>query len=143
MTEFERIVLFRHAYDKRDPDPMRNYGIGSVRLLMVLKGPAGAVSFAVLTDWYLPEVAAELTGKGHGDFEAHGAGLDYHSLVPTREGQNPGKPCCWLDDRPGYCDGSVTASDQILERLIREGSDAVWEELERFYGDRLDGLSVE
>lgn len=56
----ERITVFDPAFDKRDPDPKKNYGIHGVELRMVLKGPEGAVQFIVFTGWMLPKVQREL-----------------------------------------------------------------------------------
>lgn len=68
MTNFERIVDIRPAFDKRDPDPAKDYGIGACRIAFVLKGPKGAVQFVIGTDWYLPHTQRQnrkwhVTGK--------------------------------------------------------------------------------
>ena len=39
----ERIIKFHQAYDKRHPNPSKNYGIHGVDLVFVLKGELGAV----------------------------------------------------------------------------------------------------
>jgi len=59
MGEFTQIVDFFPAFDKRDPDPKKNYGIHGVELRMVLKGPEGAVQFVLYTQWMLPHVQKE------------------------------------------------------------------------------------
>lgn len=58
--EFQEIVQFSPAYDRRSPDPKKNYGIHGVELGMVLKGPKGAVQFLLFTNWQLPHVTAEI-----------------------------------------------------------------------------------
>lgn len=35
---FEKIVHFSKPYDKRNPDPAKNYGIGGSNCWMILKG---------------------------------------------------------------------------------------------------------
>jgi hypothetical protein len=60
MKVLERITEFAPAFDKRDPDPKKNYGIHGVDLRMVLKGEEGAVQFVLFTGWMLPHVAKEL-----------------------------------------------------------------------------------
>ncbi len=49
MTDFERIVQIVPAYDRRDPDPKKNYGIHNAELRMILKGPHGVVQFVCST----------------------------------------------------------------------------------------------
>lgn len=57
--EFQEITEFHPAFDRRDPDPKKNFGIHGVELRMVLKGPEGAVQFVLYTNWQLPHVAKE------------------------------------------------------------------------------------
>lgn len=57
--EFQEITEFSPAFDRRDPDPKKNFGIHGVELRMVLKGPEGAVQFVLYTNWQLPHVREE------------------------------------------------------------------------------------
>jgi hypothetical protein len=59
LSKFERIVQFLPAFDKRHPDPSKNYGIHGVELRMVLKGPKGAVQFVLFTNWQLLHITRE------------------------------------------------------------------------------------
>lgn len=98
-NEFQEITEFYPAYDKRDPDPKKNYGIHGVNLRMVLKGPLGAVQFLLFTNWQLPHITKEkhervLSGKVDESwlrvlFEPMPADLGYHSPKPLYEGQLP------------------------------------------------------
>lgn len=106
---FERIVEFSPAFDRRDPDPSKNYGIHGVELRMVLKGPGGAVQFLVYTNWQLPHVAKEQVaraitrGVDELDFNIlwmpTGADVGYHSPKPMYDGQEPmgGTSIEWVD----------------------------------------------
>jgi hypothetical protein len=97
--EFQEITEFLPAYDKRDLDPKKNYGIHGVTLRMVLKGPEGAVQFVVYTNWQLPHVTEENHRRAHGNhvrdstlrglFDPMPADLGYHSPKPMYEGQEP------------------------------------------------------
>jgi hypothetical protein len=121
-----KIIEFYPAYDKRHPDPFKNYGIGSVSILFLLKGDKGAVQFKLLTGWYLPELGIELDNPMPAD-------LGYHSPIPIYDGQKSIPDNCeWLDGEC-YYDGSTTASERIYEILLKEGSDGVWRELEKYY----------
>lgn len=73
MSALERIVRFYPAYDKRDPDPKKNYGIHGVELLMLVKGEKGAVQFKLSTNWQLPHVTKETVERTIAKAAVHGA----------------------------------------------------------------------
>ena len=138
----ERIVEFNPAYDKRDSDPGKNYGIHGVDLRMVLKGDKGAVQFVLYTNWHLPHVQDELIGKSVGEdatyldmmFSPLPADLGYHSYKPMYEGQYQATESCeYLEGKPCYYDGSSLNAKRVYEVLLTEGSDGVWRELEEYY----------
>jgi len=143
----ERLVTFSPAWDKRNPDPNKNYGIHGVELRMILKGDKGAVQFVLYTNWMLPHVTAELDGKlikegRQGKLNEYSfcivrpspADLGYHSPKPIYEGQSAcSESCEYLDGRPCYYDGSGLNAERIYDILLKEGSDGVWRELEDYY----------
>ena len=131
--ELKRLVKFMPAWDKRDPDPRKDYGIHGVDLVMVLKGKKGAVHFLLFTGWLLPE--NEKAGRTH--WEPLPVDVGYHALAPQWSGQEVGEGKCeYLDGRPCYCEGSGLAAQRMFEVLLREGSDGVWRELEVCYRNR-------
>ena len=152
MADRERIVEFIPAYDKRHTDPAKNYGIGSVQIRFVLKGPEGAVQFLMGTGWYLPQVAEELLRKNVDPagirtfFWPKGWDVGYHSPTPRYEGQEPmGEPGeCPLVPAGSRCyyDGSGLAAEPALDRLLHFGHEAVWLTLENRY-DELFGAAAE
>ena len=135
----ERIIEFSPAYDKRNSNPAKNYGIQGVEIRFVLKGDRGAVQFVLFTSWYLPHVQAELDSKPLGELpymfhKPLPADLGYHSLTPRYEGQKPmADSCPYLDGKPCYYDGSGLNAEPVYERLLREGDIGVWTALEDFY----------
>lgn len=95
----QRIIKFRPAFDRRDPDPKKNYGIGTVLMDMILKGGLGAVDLTINTGWYTSEVQREMEEKD-GDFaEVSGMirslnkpsayEIGYHSPKPMYEDHSP------------------------------------------------------
>ena len=129
----ERIVQFTAAYDKRDPDPKKNYGIHGVNLQMVLRGTRGAVQFVLFTDWHLPHIRKKFEEKGYHP-NSLPADVGYHSPVPMYEGQEPITDACeFLDGKPCYYDGSGLAAYDMFDTLTREGDAGVWRELEAYY----------
>ena len=99
-TNRQRIVEFEPAFDKTDPDPDKNYGVGAAKIRFVLKGPEGAVQFLVHTGWYLPHLwrgllqaetkwAKEHPTYGPLSIGPEGWDLGYHSPRPMYDGQTP------------------------------------------------------
>ncbi len=144
----EKIVEFYPAFDKRDINPSKNYGVCGVRLRMTLKGEKGAVQFVLNTNWHLPHVADETNHrtlmKANSDkldefslkcaYHPMPVDLGYHSPIPLYEGQSVvSESCEYLDGKPCYYDGSTLNAEKIYNVLLHEGSDGVWRELEDFY----------
>src|SRR5690606_10744290 len=136
----EKIIKFRPAFDKRNANPNKNYGIHGVEIAFVLKGELGAVQFVIFTNWHLPHVTEEFLAKPLDKmdirclFMPSAADVGYHSPKPMYEGQEPVGECECLDGKICYYDGSgLQAQDIFNNILLTEGSDGVWKELERRY----------
>ena len=84
----EKLIFFEPGYDKRDPNPTKNYGIGGMKIRFVLKGDKGAVQFLIGTDWYPANTQREYLTRFPNKTEIQPCGWDigYHSLVPQYEG---------------------------------------------------------
>jgi len=133
----ERITSFTPAFDKRNPDPNKDYGIGSVTMRMIVKGKKGAIQFTVLTGWYLPNVQKEIDAKPRQFSNSRGADVGYHALEPQYEGQAQiSESCEYLDGKPCYYDGSGLRAEEWFSILISEGSDRIWQMLEEDYIER-------
>lgn len=103
--KLERITEWEPAFDKRNPDPKKNYGIHGATMRWVLKGPKGAIQFVVYTNWMLPHVTKEQIKRSYKRAMERGekgfalemetfwqpmaADWGYHSRVPMYEGQEP------------------------------------------------------
>lgn len=139
----KREIVISPAFDKRDPNPRKNYGIHGAEMRFILTGEKGAITFTIYTNWHLPHVDAELRNKKRNDpnsdfmFKPEGADVSYHSYTPKYDGHTDSGPCDYLGGKPCYCDGSSLSARPICELLIAEGSEAVWKELERWYESRL------
>lgn len=130
----ERVIEINGAWDKRDPDPAKNYGIHGMEMRFILKGPAGAVQFLVYTNMHLPSVQRELAGQPSlSSLFPMGADIGYHARTPQYEGQGPRDTCPYLDGDPCYYDGSGCAASDFMPQFLAGGSDAVWEMLEKRY----------
>lgn len=142
----EKITHFRPAYDKRNVNG-KNYGIHGAELLMILKGDYGAVEFVVYTNWHLPHVQAELLKTRNDEldikcsFLPFPSNLGYHSKQAMYEGQDVASTNCeYCDREPCYCDGTSLGSTEVFNILVKEGSDAVWTFLKKYYVDTFGEL---
>ena len=136
----ERIVQFQPAFNRRDDDPNKNYEIHGVTLRMILKGNKGATQFVLYTNWQLPHVTKEFKYEDrfiyndvHYSCRPTPADVGYHSLVPQYEGQTPMEGICNVLGVQCYCDGSFLQAEKVYERLLIEGDEGVWKELEDRY----------
>lgn len=141
---FERLVEFTPAFDKRNPEPSKNYGIHGVEMRMLLKGERGAVQFLLFTNWQLPHVTEEFKRKMERSNDIKmdlrcfwtptPADLGYHSPEPQYPEQTQSQSACpHLDGRPCYYDGSGLQAEPIYRLLLTKGSEGVWAALEERY----------
>lgn len=148
MTEsFERTVTFRPAFDKRDPDPKKNYGIHGVDIVFLLKGARGAYQFCVSTNWHLPNVQAEQDTRPLNEFpymfhKPMPTDLGYHAHAPQYVGHEPMSEQCEVLGGKCYYDGSSLAAEDVFNILLSGGSDAVWKHLEERYMERFYPVAV-
>ena len=134
----EKIVGFEPAYDKRNSDPNKDYGIHGMNLRFVFKGDKGATQFLVFTNWYLPHVIKEMARKANTSeaiemfFTPIGADIGYHSKSELYDGQYKTENCLYTD---GVCyyDGSSLRADEFMSIFLAEGDEAVWKMLEEEY----------
>jgi len=135
----ERRIVFNKAWDKRDSDPSKNYGVHGVEIAFYLIGDDGAVQFVIYTNWHIPSVQQEFDNKpprSEFPYLSHKplpADLGYHSYKPTYEGQEALTDNCHLLGGPCYYDGSTLNAERIFKILTVGGSEAVWTELENYY----------
>lgn len=136
----ERITNVTPAYDQRNPNLNKNYGIGGMTLRFILKGELGATQFVFYTCQHLKSVSDELffkQDKSYNPFKGMGADIGYHAKTAQYDGQQSMK--C---DMFGECfyDGSSLRASEFEDKFLSEGDKAVWEMLESEYIDRFGKL---
>lgn len=142
--QFEKIIEVTPAFDKRNSDPKKDYGVHGCNFRMILKGSEGAIQFVIYTNWHLPHV--EKTRKhthwkfddGHMcPFKPLPADFGYHSKKPLYEGQPLiSDKCEYVNGSPCYYDGSGLRAEKVFKTLTEKGLDGVWEEMEQEYKER-------
>jgi hypothetical protein len=126
---FEKSVTWTPSYDKTNPDPLKSYGIGSVTMRFLLKGPLGATQFTLLTGWYLKHIRGRhRCDDHHCGNSAMASDLGYHSPKPTYEGQRS-MECDVIPGGSCYYDGSTLSASELFDEFCERGEDAIWERL--------------
>lgn len=140
-TEFKKEVHVRPAFDKRDDDPKKDYGIHGAELAFYLIGEKGVIQFVIYTNWMLPHVQEEmdtkplLNGSPYMFHKPLPADIGYHSPKPIYEGQEPIHDNYHLIGGECYYDGSGLMAEDVFRIMIEGGSDAMWADMERRYND--------
>lgn len=154
--KLRREIQITPAYDKRNPDPKKNYGIGSCRIFFSVIGDKGAVTVNFGTNWFLESTVKEYRDSGiyrhnlGGDDDSFKTKIDlvnttepikawtwdYHAKKPMYKGQKAMKGKCEFTKGKCYCDGSCLTADKFLPILLEKGSEGVFEQLEADYKTR-------
>jgi hypothetical protein len=142
VTLERKIDFMGESWNKRDPDPSKDYGVGAIKCRFSLIGERGAISFTISTGWYLPEVFDDWKQKGMATEPkslAMGMGVHIHAKKEWAQDymQDMGEnECDLLPEGKCFSDVSFLAGDTLFDLLIRKGEEAVWTELESWYEDR-------
>src|SRR5205807_10288634 len=97
--------------------------------------------FLLYTNWMLPHITEQAVQRTLAAPDAIGlkvnflplpADKGYHWSVPRYDGQTM-RECDLLPGGKCYYDGSGLNAEETFGRLLREGSEGVWKDLEEFY----------
>lgn len=144
MTELTHKIVFRPAFDKRDADPKKNYGIGAMTMTFLVIGPKGAVQWMISTNWYVDSACRHLDGFPRSRLDKPrpmGYDLGYHSKEPHYEDQEAirGGETCEYTGGPCYYDGSSLNAELPIEGFLAGGEDYLWPKLEALYRSTFEG----
>lgn len=137
-------ITFVPAFDKRNSNPSKSYGIHGVDIKFIYGDGRGYVQFVLYTNWQLPSVEEEALAKANSSIATNrypfvmwqkpmAADLGYHSPTPIFEGQDPMDNCHLLGGGKCYYDGSRLNAERIFTVLREQGSEGVWSELESYW----------
>jgi len=140
--ELKREIVFQPAYDKRDPDPAKNYGVHGVNIIFYLKGKQGVVQFEIYTRWHVPHVQKEIDERPPTSilpYLSHSPmayDLGYYRFKHIYGGQKSmNRKCAVIGSEFHYYDGSTLGAERVFDILRIEGDEGVWRELEKYYKD--------
>jgi hypothetical protein len=139
--KFERIIQTRPPFDKRNPEPSKNYGIGALQLWFILKGKKGAVTIHLGTELYLAKQLKEWKETNNPYPFSNKESITcwdvgYHSPKKMYKEQTICmNKCEWLNGKPCYYDGSSLRGeyDKVVENYLEYGDEWIWEYLEKYY----------
>jgi hypothetical protein len=100
----------------------------------LLGAEEGVVNFTFFASDLLPgSLHYGSTRDGVAKLGVMAADLGHHWTRPTWEGEERHGPCDYLHGADCYYDGSGLNAADVLDRFLREGMDAVWQELEAYH----------
>ncbi len=141
--EFTYLIEWSPAWDKRDSDPKKDYGIHGMELRFVLIGPKGATQFVIFTNWMLSQNRKPWNEMTEACLlQSMPADVGYHAYVAQYDGQTPLFPECeYLGGKPCYYDGSGLRAEELFDEFVAKGEEVVWIALRERY-DRLIGVAA-
>lgn len=129
-SKFAKEIVFRPAFDKRDPDPKKNYGIHGVEVSFALKGESGTIVFLLYTPWHLNSVDTSKWPEFMLGFTP--AEIGYHRKVKEEEFERNNDYCHFVEGPCAYA-GSGLHAREYFTILKEQGSDGLWKALEAYY----------
>lgn len=137
MDGFTKDVKFSPSRDWIKKEPSRNYGISTMRITFVLKGPLGAVQWMIGTEYAIEPIRKRISDPDE-PRKPTGYDLGYHSPKPMYEGQTSQANCDILGCACFY-DGSGLNADLLIEGFLARGSDWIWGQLREYYEHTFNG----
>lgn len=142
----QRTVRFKPAFHRCHPEPSKDYGIGSVTMLWMLRVGDWAITWEVFTDWGLPDEAFKaavpdcdhpMHRNGYPRYKADGGVVAWHMPVPLFEEHEPSDGRCPLIERDEcYGDMDYTLASEVFDVLRTDGDEAAWCKLRELLDDR-------
>lgn len=142
--EFTQKILVTPQYDHRDGPG--NRGAHGCELVLILRGPLGAIAARLMTGWMSKPLTGHFRPGGPNQRALHvgvdrlladgylsGAYVGAHSYERRWAYMDETHSCDWLDGASCYGDGSYTAADEVLSILVAKGSDAAFDHLATLY----------
>jgi hypothetical protein len=125
-----RSLIFQAAYDFVEEAPRGPGRHGAELIFVVAKGPC-AVTWQIMSSWFLPKTRKVLEAAPMGlRYLDYGLGeIDYHSPVPTYEGQSFRDDCQYTGGRC-YSGGTAVGSGELFDKVLADPA-VLWTDLEQ------------
>lgn len=127
-NDLETGFTMTSAFEARDPDPSKDYGIGAVRMSFYVRGPLGCIVWDLSTGWYLPDVAKRI-----GPQEPSPGAIEFHGAQPSYEGQESREDCLLVPGGHCFWDVGYIIGEEPYEALVREGDQGLYRVLGEWY----------
>jgi hypothetical protein len=139
---YEKIITFYPAWDRRNSDPGKDYGIHGVGLRIVLVGKRGAIELIVFTNWMLPHVQQDLNKNffDHLSCGPYPVDVLIHSKKPTDLNEAPRSKCVYLGKDKCYANSKHQYTKEVWDTLLYKGSEGVWEHLLKIYKEEFSNV---
>lgn len=135
----ERRISILPAFEARDPDPSKDFGIHGCELHFAVRLGDSAASTIFNTGWFLPELRERMRNLDRGGMPTCW-GIVMHRTTPSSGDDSIYDDCHILGGKCYTQYGSMLYGDTIAERLVREGASGVWDELENAISPNLEEL---
>ena len=136
LKDGERAIFMVPAFEAIDPDPSKNYGIGGVHINFAMRKGYMVIEVGFLTNWFLPETQERLADRPDSYFRPLPTceGLFFHHPKRSSEWQRKNEKCKLMGGKTCYGEaGSALYGEKITERLLKEGGNAVRDEIEQAF----------
>lgn len=123
----------RAAYDKRDADPRKNYGVHGVEIEFVVKRSGAAVNCFWMTDWQCQSTLDwwKAAGLDQHTTRFDGLGdLGWHSPIKLDKWDTKISSPCPHTGGDCYYSGTGLGAQELFRKWV-EAPDIIWPELEQ------------
>jgi hypothetical protein len=132
---FTHQIVFSPAWDKRDPNPSKNYGVHGVHITFTIRKDGEGLTFSIGTNWHLPHVQLETDNRPSDSrfpFLFHkplAFGVDIHLKTKPNE-YSPHREHCEVTGGECWSKGSALLGEEFLQTLIEKGDEALFRRME-------------
>ena len=135
---FERKIAFVPAFDKRDLDPRKNYGVHGAEIRFTLRDTEtkDVLCFVLYTNWMTRDVQVETDARYPGGsfpymfHKPQPAGCDLHLAKKPNVDYASYREHCELTGGECWCDGTAI-TDDLFYTLVEQGEEAFWAFMEK------------
>jgi len=129
------------AFDYMNNKDKAEYGRGCSIITFAIIGEKGAITLTAFTNWFLPETLKVVPNITKIDNNIHSKIAQIHTNTPLKNIDdnllfiNCYDNCSYVISEKCYCYSFLSChkEEELIELLIRKGSDALFKELESYY----------